>query len=110
GAGPLFDIASVPATIVNWAGDEPASHREMCAYMAGLAGVTESYVESPVTMDAFIADNTRRRELIGPCRSNWRDALRTVYETRFAESGGTSDSIRDRVAALASHASGAEAP
>jgi nucleoside-diphosphate-sugar epimerase len=83
-SGPLFDIASVPATIVNWAGDEAVSHREICQYMGGLVGVTPTYIESPITMDAFVADNTRRLKLIGPCKSNWRDALKATFEQCYS--------------------------
>ena len=36
---PLLDAASVPATIVNWGGDEPASVQEYCAYFGELLGV-----------------------------------------------------------------------
>jgi nucleoside-diphosphate-sugar epimerase len=36
--GALLAAASVPATIVNWAGDEPVSAQEWCAYMGELTG------------------------------------------------------------------------
>lgn len=81
-AGPLFDIASVPTTIVNWAGDDAVSHPEMCDYVGELLGVKPTYAESPITMDAFVSDNTRRRQLVGPCRSNWKEGFRQFYEAR----------------------------
>jgi nucleoside-diphosphate-sugar epimerase len=81
--GPLFDIASVPATIVNWAGDDAVSHREMCEYLGGLAGITPRFVESAVTFDSFVSENTRRRQLIGTCDTNWRDGMRHAVEKRF---------------------------
>ena len=34
----LLDAATVPATIVNWGGDEETSIEEWCEYMAGLVG------------------------------------------------------------------------
>ena len=36
---PLLDAATVPATIVNWAGDEPVSVQEWSAYFGELLGV-----------------------------------------------------------------------
>ena len=35
---PLLDAATVPATIVNWAGDEPVTVQEWCAYFGELLG------------------------------------------------------------------------
>ena len=36
---PLLGVASVPATIVNWGGDEPVSVQEYAAYFGELLGV-----------------------------------------------------------------------
>src|SRR3954452_11489676 len=41
---PLLAAATVPATIVNWAGDEPASVQEYCAYFGELLGVQPEVV------------------------------------------------------------------
>jgi len=89
--GPLFDIASSPATIVNWAGDDPVSERQFCDYLGGLAGITPTYVESEVTFDCFVSDNTRRRELIGPCQTSWKDGMRRTIEARFPGAFDASD-------------------
>ena len=40
----LLDAAAVPATIVNWAGDEPVSVQEWAAYMGELTGTTPEVV------------------------------------------------------------------
>jgi nucleoside-diphosphate-sugar epimerase len=76
----LFDVASVPATIVNWAGDDPVSDPEMCAWVAELTGQTATFVESEVTYDSFISDNTRREELIGKCEVHWKDGVRDTLQ------------------------------
>jgi nucleoside-diphosphate-sugar epimerase len=78
----LFDIASVPATIVNWAGDDPVSDTEMCDYVAELTGQKATYVESEITFDSFISDNTRREKLIGKCEVFWRDGVRNTFKRR----------------------------
>jgi nucleoside-diphosphate-sugar epimerase len=81
--GPMFEIASVPATIVNWAGDTPLTDRQFCEYLAGLAGIEPKFVESDVTFDSFVSDNTRRVELIGKCKTDWKDGMRRAIEARF---------------------------
>ncbi len=56
----LLDAASVPATIVNWAGDEPVSVQEYCAYIGELAGFEPvvHVVEQPGTLRGSVTDNT----------------------------------------------------
>jgi len=76
----LLEVASVPATIVNWAGNDPVSDREMGEYVAELTGVTPSFVESAINFDSFASDNTRREQLIGKCSVHWKDGVRDTFE------------------------------
>jgi len=80
----LLDAASVPATIVNWAGDEPVSVQEWSAYVGEVAGLDPvvNVVEQPGTLRGSIADNTRRLSFTGPCKVSWRDGIRDVVESR----------------------------
>jgi nucleoside-diphosphate-sugar epimerase len=75
----LLEAATVPATVVNWAGDDAATDREICTYVAEITGQTATFVESPVTMDTFLADNTRRQALIGKCEVHWKDGVRDTF-------------------------------
>lgn len=81
--GALLGAATVPATIVNWAGDEVVSAQEWCAYAGELAGMAATVevasVDGPL---GAIADTTRRLEITGPCRIGWRDGMRQTIETR----------------------------
>ncbi len=79
---PLLDAASVPATIVNWAGDEPVSVQEYSAFFGSLLGVEPEVVvtEIPGASCGSIADGTKRRAITGPCRVGWRDGFRRVAE------------------------------
>jgi nucleoside-diphosphate-sugar epimerase len=79
---PLLDAASVPATIVNWAGDEPVSVQEYSAFFGELLGVTPEVVvtEIPGASHGSVADHTRRNEITGPCAVGWRDGFRRVAE------------------------------
>jgi nucleoside-diphosphate-sugar epimerase len=70
--------ASVPATIVNWGGDEPVDLREMCRFMAELVGCDARFVESAETSGTRPSDPTRRIALAGPCRVDWRDGIRRM--------------------------------
>jgi nucleoside-diphosphate-sugar epimerase len=79
---PLVDAASVPATIVNWAGDEPVSVQEYSAYFGELLGV-EPTVEVEVIPGASIGsvgDHAKRSSITGPCLVGWRDGFRRVAE------------------------------
>lgn len=84
-SGPLFDVASVPVTILNWAGNDAVSHRQLCEYIGELTGATPKYAESDITADSFASDNTRREQLIGPCSVSWRDGVRRTLEHRFPD-------------------------
>jgi nucleoside-diphosphate-sugar epimerase len=78
----LLQVASVPATVVNWAGDDAVSDREMCEYIGEITGLTPTFVESKISWDTFISDNTRRQELIGACSVHWKDGIRDTLIRR----------------------------
>ncbi|MGH9172299.1 MAG: NAD-dependent epimerase/dehydratase family protein [Acidimicrobiales bacterium] len=83
---PLLLAASVPATIVNWAGDEVVSVQQWCALAGGLAGtpaeVTTLSDGGPL---GAVADVTRRREITGPCRVPWVEGVRSTVLARHPE-------------------------
>ncbi len=78
--GGLLGLASVPATIVNWAGDEAVTVQEWVAYLGGLLGrgtgdALVDVVAVPGTLRGSVADVSRRLAAAGPCRVGWRDGL-----------------------------------
>ena len=81
---PLLAAASVPATIVNWGGDEVVSAQEWSAYLGELTGLPAEVVvtEYPGSHRGMISDPTKRLSLTGPCRVGWREGLRRVVESR----------------------------
>jgi nucleoside-diphosphate-sugar epimerase len=83
----LLEIASVPATILNWAGPDTVSIQEWCSYMGTLVGCDPSFVETDRTLAGVPVDVTRMHELIGPARVHWRDGLRRLVEARTAARG-----------------------
>ncbi len=81
---PLLAAASVPATIVNWGGDEPVTIQEWTAEFGRLTGrpATVEVVEQPGSHPGMVSDPTKRLGLTGPCRVDWREGMRRVVEAR----------------------------
>jgi nucleoside-diphosphate-sugar epimerase len=80
----LWDVAATdPPTIVNWAGDETVSVREMMQYISNLTGVEVRFEPSDITRNPFVSDNTRRRALIGDCQVRWHEGIRRTIEAHF---------------------------
>jgi nucleoside-diphosphate-sugar epimerase len=84
---PLLDAAAVPATIVNWCGDEPVSVQQWSAYFGELLGVEAKVVveEIPGASRGSVGDSGKRASLTGPCRVGWRDGFRRVAERRYPD-------------------------
>jgi nucleoside-diphosphate-sugar epimerase len=82
---PLLAAASVPATIVNWGGDEPVAAQDWCAHFGSLTGKTPivNTVPVPGTQRGVVLESTRRLALTGPSRVHWRDGMRAMYEARY---------------------------
>ena len=83
----LLEAATVPATIVNWGGDDAVSVQDWCAYLADLTGrVAEvNVVVTPGTTRGNIGDPTARAAITGPCAVDWREGLRRAYEARYPD-------------------------
>jgi nucleoside-diphosphate-sugar epimerase len=76
----LLHAASVPATILNWAGDEQVTVQEWAAYMGQLVGreAEVQVVVQPGTLRGSCADVSARLAAAGPCRVGWREGLRRL--------------------------------
>lgn len=81
----LLGVASVPATIVNWGGDEPVAAQEWCTYFGELTGKTPQISTNPVpgTQRGVVLDVSKRLAITGPCRVGWRDGMRAMFEHRY---------------------------
>jgi UDP-glucuronate 4-epimerase len=77
----LLEVASVPATIVNWGGD-PVSLEEWCAYLGELTGLEPKFEETADTIGSVTIDRARMHELVGPTQVDWKDGLRRMIEAR----------------------------
>ena len=87
----MLGAASVPATIVNWGGDEPVAAQEWCAELARLTGREARVVvkEVPGGIRGIVLDNTARLAITGPCRVPWREGVRRLVDERPAAAEAT---------------------
>jgi nucleoside-diphosphate-sugar epimerase len=81
----LLAAASVPATVVNWAGDEPVSAQEWCAYMGELTGRAPQVTvrEVPGGIRGVVNDVSLRSSITGPCQVPWRRGVERLVEHRL---------------------------
>jgi hypothetical protein len=61
----LFESASVPANIVNIAGDDAVSDVEYIDYISEVSGVPVSYLRGDYYRDNYLTDNSKREALVG---------------------------------------------
>lgn len=81
----LLDAASVPATIVNWAGHETVGIEEWCGFMGDLIGCEPSFAETDRTIGSVAVDTTKMEQIAGPTRIAWKDGFRRMVETFHPE-------------------------
>ena len=83
----LLDAASVPATIVNFAGDTPVSVQQWCAYFGELLGVTPHVqVQSvPGASVGSVGDHAKRVSITGPCQVDWRDGFKALAQHYYPD-------------------------
>ena len=81
----LLGVASVPATICNWGGDDAVSTEEYVSYLASLVGKTARFTYTDQGIPGRAYDNTRRMQLIGACDVDWRDGFRKLAARRYPD-------------------------
>nr|MDT0665041.1 hypothetical protein [Micromonospora sp. DSM 115978] len=78
----LLAAASVPATVVNWAGEQTVSVQEWCAELTVLTGVPATFAPTPKTLCSVVMDLTRMHRLVGTTTVDWKEGLRRTVEAR----------------------------
>jgi UDP-glucuronate 4-epimerase len=71
----LWAVAAVPATVVNWGGDQAVSIRELTKLISDLAGLPVKLEKTDQAAGMVALDPGRRRDLIGYCTVDWRDGI-----------------------------------
>ncbi|KUH85094.1 MULTISPECIES: NAD(P)-dependent oxidoreductase [unclassified Mycobacterium] len=78
----LLAAASVPATTINWAGEQTISIQEWCTYLGSLVGREPVFEVDADALRGNPVDVSRMRELVGSTTVDWRDGLRRMA-TKF---------------------------
>jgi UDP-glucuronate 4-epimerase len=78
----LLEIASVPATVINWAGDEVVSIEEWVAYLAELTGLEGKTQATDQTLASNVLDLTKMHELVGHSTVPWKEGVRRMVAAR----------------------------
>ena len=71
----LLAAATVPATIVNWAGDDVVSIEEWCETIAAASGLSASFAPTTQTIASVACDVTKRQAITGPCSIGWTEGI-----------------------------------
>jgi UDP-glucuronate 4-epimerase len=91
----LVASADVPATIVNWAGDESVRLREWCDLMGDSLGVEPIFERDAAAFRGVRVDGERRRAITGPTQIAWRDGFSEMItawlETKSAKKTSGND-------------------
>ncbi len=72
----LLSLASAPATIVNWGGDEVTSIEEWCEEIGRLTGLSPTFEPTEATIAAIIPDLTRLHSTGFATEIGWREGIR----------------------------------
>jgi nucleoside-diphosphate-sugar epimerase len=78
----LLEIASVPATVVNWGGSEATSIEEWCGYIGELVGVEPKFERYDDSLSSVTIDPSKMHELVGRTQVAWRDGIRRLIRAR----------------------------
>lgn len=77
----MLAVASVPATITNWCGDDTVSIRQYCEYLGEILATRVEYIEGAPHQSSAM-DSTRRMQLVGPCKVDWRTGMERLVAER----------------------------
>lgn len=78
----LLDYAAVPATIVNWSGDETVPVQDWARMAGEYFGVEPKFAVKPMpgSPPANRSDNALRLSITGPCRTKFRETFLALCE------------------------------
>jgi UDP-glucuronate 4-epimerase len=83
--GALVASASVPATIVNWGGDEPVRMQQWCDLMGDLVGTPPTYRVSDRAFRGTPVDPTNRVAITGPTTVPWSEGVTAMVGDWLAQ-------------------------
>ncbi len=74
----LLEVASVPATTLNWCGEQIVSLQDWCDYLGSLVGKEPVFAESEQALRGNPTDASLMRELVGATAVDWQDGMRRM--------------------------------
>jgi UDP-glucuronate 4-epimerase len=87
----LLDAASTPANIVNWCGDEAVTVQDWMKDASEWSGreakLRVEYV--PGAPAGTVSDPTKRQSITGPCRTNFKQEYRKLYDLMTSNTGAS---------------------
>ena len=108
---PLLGAASVPATIVNWCGDEAVSVQQWSAYFGELLGVEPRWWSRRSPAPRWLGRRPHQAHSItGPCRVGWRDGFRRMAEHFYPDQSGRDERGKGPRGTRASDSAGSPCP
>jgi nucleoside-diphosphate-sugar epimerase len=81
----LLEAAGMPATIVNWGGDEGVRVPELVAYIAKKIGREGKVVAGPDGIHQYWLDPAKRIKLAGACKVTWQEGVDRMIAARHPE-------------------------
>jgi nucleoside-diphosphate-sugar epimerase len=81
----LLSAASVPATVVNWGGDEPVSIEQWCTYLGELTGLEARFEPTASTIDSGCLDLDKMHAIAGRTTVDWRVGMRRMVGARHGD-------------------------
>jgi UDP-glucuronate 4-epimerase len=81
----LLAAATVPATTVNWGGDQAVSIEEWCGFLAEITGVPVRFSPTRDTIDSVQIDLSRMHRLVGTTTVGWQEGMRRMVAARHPE-------------------------
>jgi UDP-glucuronate 4-epimerase len=80
---PCLGIATTPAEIVNWSGDEMVDWQEMFEYAGQLLGKTPTFIRKPeFAFPNCYPDPAKRQAVAGRCKVSWKEGVRRSIQLR----------------------------
>jgi len=74
----LLEVASIPATTLNWCGEQTVSLQDWCGYLGSLVGKEPVFQESDQALRGNPTAPSRMREIVGVATVDWRDGMRRM--------------------------------
>jgi UDP-glucuronate 4-epimerase len=84
----MLAAASVPATVVNWAGEDAVSIEDWCTHLGELVGLEPTFQPTDQTIGSVTVDLTRMHALVGHARVPWREGFARMVAARRASPMG----------------------